>query len=409
MKEESYQSNYSSNIDFKNRVAEAAVSLDNKNNTDTKNTNSAREIRVERIRKPILIRIKRRCHHCRKVFNTGDYCEECDHQKCTDCPRSPLPGSITQRQDIADTHGREMQRTGTAAEGANKGVARVVTKWLDDMEPRVEGTSRTMKGCRQAQMHLDLITNRDSSHSPSVSVSDKKKKKKTKKRQKRDQKTDNGMGDSQKSNQSHLDIKTRSTSRMHGPTIVVSFSPERQHIPSSSSKTSFITKSGPKIKQSHEARTTGGNGSFNPVFQSEVCHACHETVIPTLTSICPKCQHVRCRDCPRSFSYDVQEVSEDTDAAAAATNAMTAIHYRRAQHWYQSPEETPLDEYAQYLQNLILAQYQHQRQRQRQRVYKKPRVRVRWACDLCFSVLDPKSSVCIGCGHERCKNCIRDP
>jgi hypothetical protein len=43
-----------------------------------------------------------------------------------------------------------------------------------------------------------------------------------------------------------------------------------------------------------------------------------------------------------------------------------------------------------------------------QRVYKQPRQRVRWTCDMCDSVFISRDR-CDNCHHEKCGDCIRSP
>jgi hypothetical protein len=43
-----------------------------------------------------------------------------------------------------------------------------------------------------------------------------------------------------------------------------------------------------------------------------------------------------------------------------------------------------------------------------QRVYKQPRQRVRWTCDMCDSVFISRD-ICDNCQHEKCGDCIRSP
>ena len=43
-----------------------------------------------------------------------------------------------------------------------------------------------------------------------------------------------------------------------------------------------------------------------------------------------------------------------------------------------------------------------------QRVFKQPRQRVRWTCDLCDSIFTHRD-ICSNCQHEKCADCIRSP
>jgi len=43
------------------------------------------------------------------------------------------------------------------------------------------------------------------------------------------------------------------------------------------------------------------------------------------------------------------------------------------------------------------------------RTYKKTRQRVRWFCESCDTLFTDGSKICIGCGHQRCDSCTRKP
>jgi hypothetical protein len=43
------------------------------------------------------------------------------------------------------------------------------------------------------------------------------------------------------------------------------------------------------------------------------------------------------------------------------------------------------------------------------RIWQRPKMRVRWECEVCNAVFQPTSAQCPGCGHERCEKCKRTP
>ena len=44
----------------------------------------------ERIHKPIRMRVHRTCHRCKTTFGTDKTCVNCQHRRCTKCPRYPV-------------------------------------------------------------------------------------------------------------------------------------------------------------------------------------------------------------------------------------------------------------------------------------------------------------------------------
>jgi hypothetical protein len=46
---------------------------------------------------------------------------------------------------------------------------------------------------------------------------------------------------------------------------------------------------------------------------------------------------------------------------------------------------------------------------QARRIWRKPRTRVRWECEECHSLFIEGSPQCPGCGHVRCDSCVRKP
>jgi len=44
---------------------------------------------MERVEKPIRMRVRRQCHKCQTTFGADKACSNCNHHKCKDCPRIP--------------------------------------------------------------------------------------------------------------------------------------------------------------------------------------------------------------------------------------------------------------------------------------------------------------------------------
>lgn len=49
---------------------------------------------VERIKKPIRMRVHRYCHRCETVFGPERICASCEHRRCKKCPRFPRERSV---------------------------------------------------------------------------------------------------------------------------------------------------------------------------------------------------------------------------------------------------------------------------------------------------------------------------
>jgi hypothetical protein len=48
-----------------------------------------RDVTIERVEKPIRMRVRRACHRCRTTFGPTTVCINCQHVRCKKCPRYP--------------------------------------------------------------------------------------------------------------------------------------------------------------------------------------------------------------------------------------------------------------------------------------------------------------------------------
>jgi len=113
---------------------------------------------------------------------------------------------------------------------------------------------------------------------------------------------------------------------------------------------------------------TGGQDRIRRPIKMRVrrsCHRCSALFVGDVT-VCEKCSHVRCKKCPR----DPPKLKKWPDG-------------------YPGDAEPTVEP--------------------QQRVWRKPRRRIRWTCDSCNQVFALGGNVCAQCGHERCKDCVRDP
>lgn len=95
------------------------------------------------------------------------------------------------------------------------------------------------------------------------------------------------------------------------------------------------------------------------------CHKCNTTFAAHATE-CGKCQHVRCTDCPRD-----------------------PPKLKKYPSGYPGDAPGSSDE--------------------KQMAWKEARLRVRWTCHACSQICTENESKCTGCGHERCKDCPKEP
>jgi len=178
------------------------------------------------------------------------------------------------------------------------------------------------------------------------------------------------------------------------------------------------------------------------------CHRCETTF--GQERICTKCEHKRCKKCPRYpkkkpvadtkenvateprpqkkhllaiktragrelvYSPTKQRVRRTCHKCEAFFNPPTATRCDNCQHtrctrcprdpaklkkWPNGyPGDVPAEDSETELES----------ERPR-RMYRKPRQKVRWECEQCQTLFMDGSPQCVGCGHERCNTCTRKP
>jgi len=178
--------------------------------------------------------------------------------------------------------------------------------------------------------------------------------------------------------------------------------------------------------------------------------SCHQCKTPFAhDKVCTSCGHGRCGDCTRSPPQRVLRLLEKTkrekesaeilaraasaspedDAVSGASVTMLAERVPAEEtpapplpHVQESKVETePLRFIYTIRSNSLggtggmelyhLAKHNLNRDGPRpaiQRVFKQPRQRVRWTCDLCDSLFTHRDR-CSNCQHEKCADCIRSP
>ncbi|EEP75809.1 conserved hypothetical protein [Uncinocarpus reesii 1704] len=115
------------------------------------------------------------------------------------------------------------------------------------------------------------------------------------------------------------------------------------------------------------SRTGGQDLVRKPILQRvrRTCHMCSTLFIGGATE-CQKCNHIRCKKCPRD---------------PAKPHKYPDGYPGDAEPPYEPPE----------------------------RVWRKPRRRIRWTCHSCSTMFPCGVKICPKCEHERCTDCTRDP
>lgn len=65
-------------------------------------TSTPQPISVQRVEKPIRMRVHRSCHHCGTTYGADKVCTNCEHKRCKKCPRYPKKKTPAEKQAEAD-------------------------------------------------------------------------------------------------------------------------------------------------------------------------------------------------------------------------------------------------------------------------------------------------------------------
>lgn len=122
------------------------------------------------------------------------------------------------------------------------------------------------------------------------------------------------------------------------------------------------------------------------------CHKCKATF--GIANVCVKCEHVRCKQCPR-YPPRKDKSSKDVGKGKGVAGAGAPVAAGGAgglpAEWKKLALKKPSRTGGQDL------------------VRKKPKQRVRRHCHDCATQFIPGNKTCPGCGHIRCVECPRDP
>ncbi|KAL1973674.1 hypothetical protein VTN31DRAFT_6309 [Thermomyces dupontii] len=75
---------------------------------------SPQKLNIERVEKPIRMRVRRTCHRCQTTFGANKVCAGCQHVRCKKCPRYPPARSKEEKEARA----REKERKAKAAQAS---------------------------------------------------------------------------------------------------------------------------------------------------------------------------------------------------------------------------------------------------------------------------------------------------
>ncbi|KAK4208441.1 hypothetical protein QBC37DRAFT_70976 [Rhypophila decipiens] len=123
------------------------------------------------------------------------------------------------------------------------------------------------------------------------------------------------------------------------------------------------------------------------------CHLCDTSF--GLGKECPKCKHVRCKQCPRVPPKRTEAEKEESRKKRAAILKERAENAPIIPDWNLTEKKVVLRRPAKTGgQDLV---------------HKKPRQRVRRTCCQCEKLFSSGNKTCQACEHARCADCPRDP
>lgn len=104
---------------------------------------SPRNIQVQRVEKPIRMRVRRICHRCQTTYGPDKVCNNCQHVRCKKCPRYP-PKKTPQ-----DSKGKEKAVAATDTAAAPAAAAPRKQKAPLTLPSRRGGQDRVLQPARQ--------------------------------------------------------------------------------------------------------------------------------------------------------------------------------------------------------------------------------------------------------------------
>jgi len=121
------------------------------------------------------------------------------------------------------------------------------------------------------------------------------------------------------------------------------------------------------------------------------CHKCNTTF--GASKVCIKCEHTRCKSCPRFPTKSSKSVSKDKGKGKENDKPVDFIE--PDSHWN--------------LKEDYVLTMPSKKPGCQPLVRKLPKQRIRRNCHECQTLFVTKSKTCANCGHVRCTECPRDP
>ena len=106
-------------------------------------TSHSKDLEVQRIEKPIRMRVHRTCHKCGTTFGTKKQCSSCEHTRCTKCPRYPV------RKEKKTTEAVDPIVVATEGYGTKKWVLTIPSKTGGQPLVRKKPKQRVRRTCHE--------------------------------------------------------------------------------------------------------------------------------------------------------------------------------------------------------------------------------------------------------------------
>lgn len=113
---------------------------------------SPRNIEVQRVEKPIRMRVRRTCHRCQTTFGSDKVCSNCQHVRCKACPRYPPARTKEEKEAraLAKAKGKQPENpSNTSAIIEPDNTAHTVERTPLTMESRTGGQDVIFKEIQQ--------------------------------------------------------------------------------------------------------------------------------------------------------------------------------------------------------------------------------------------------------------------
>ncbi|KAI9789845.1 MAG: hypothetical protein M1816_005762 [Peltula sp. TS41687] len=104
---------------------------------------------VERVQKPIRMRIHRQCHRCQTTFGPEKVCTQCEHKRCKKCPRYPVKKAKHGLQDHGKVAGISVGAGAPTTAAPETDKAKATAKYRYVIPAKAEQQDRVRKDVKQ--------------------------------------------------------------------------------------------------------------------------------------------------------------------------------------------------------------------------------------------------------------------